>query len=63
VGERPAQVRVMKARATRAVSCGHWVIRGERIVKLPGASGWICLPCRLAGQEDAGPREPEAAGG
>lgn len=41
------RVRVMKARASRAVSCGHWVIRGEMIVLVPGG-GWVCLACRLA---------------
>jgi hypothetical protein len=38
----------MKARASRAVSCGHWVTVGQTIVKVPGAGGWVCLACRLA---------------
>ena len=46
-------VRSMKARRSSTVSCGHWVMHGQRIIKRLG-EGRTCLPCaqarRLAGQ-------------
>ena len=46
-------VRLMKARRSSTVSCGHWVMHGQRIIKRLG-EGWTCLPCaqarRIAGQ-------------
>ena len=36
-------VRSMKARCSSTVSCGHWVMHGQRIIKRLGA-GWTCLP-------------------
>ena len=40
-------VRSMKARRSSTVSCGHWVMHGQRIIKHLGA-GWTCLPCAQA---------------
>jgi hypothetical protein len=40
-------VRSMKARRSSTVSCGHWVMHGQRIIKRLGA-GWTCLPCAQA---------------
>jgi hypothetical protein len=39
--------RVMKARRTGPVDCGHVVLTGQRIVRIDG-SGWLCVPCVLA---------------
>ena len=38
-------VRVMKARRSSRVGCGHYVLRGELIVHRD--SRWVCLPCAL----------------
>jgi hypothetical protein len=37
----------MKARRSSTVSCRHWVMHGQRIIKRLGA-GWTCLPCAQA---------------
>jgi len=37
-------VRVMKARRSSRVTCGHYVMRGELIVH---RDRWMCLPCAL----------------
>jgi hypothetical protein len=38
-------VRVMKARRSARVGCGHYVLRGELIVQRDNR--WMCLPCAL----------------
>jgi hypothetical protein len=38
--------RVMKARRSSAVACGHYVLAGQLIVNRGG--GWRCLECALA---------------
>ena len=38
--------RVMKARKSSRVSCGHYVLRGQLIVSR--GHGWTCWPCALA---------------
>jgi hypothetical protein len=40
------RVRVMKARRSSTVACGHYVLAGEQIVR--AGSRWTCLPCALA---------------
>ncbi len=45
----PRLARVRKARRSSVLSCGHFVLTGQLIVKR--GQGWRCLPCAL---EDIG---------
>jgi hypothetical protein len=40
------RVRVMKARRSSRLACGHYVLAGMQIVR--AGSRWTCLPCALA---------------
>jgi hypothetical protein len=42
----PRATRVRKARRSSRVSCGHYVLTGQAIVRRGGQ--WACLPCALA---------------
>jgi hypothetical protein len=38
--------RVMRARSTRPLHCGHVPTIGQKIIRVEG-SGWCCLDCTL----------------
>ncbi len=44
------EVRAMKARKSSVVSCGHYVLRGQLIVRKN--SRWLCQACALGFQPD-----------
>jgi hypothetical protein len=55
----PYATRVRKARASSRVACGHYVLRGQVIVRRGGR--WTCLECALHAIKTTAGSPPAAA--